>query len=341
VLETARGGLVRSGLGYDWADVAVMTNIQLDHIGQDGIETLDDIMHIKRLVAERVRAGGTLVLNADDEQLVRVPDHRLVRDTEKTVVFFSVDGSNPHVAAHVASGGLALLAHEGWVEERCAASQRRIVDIASIPATLGGTAEFQVQNVLAAMAAVRALGVDDVVSADAIRTFALDRHSAGRVNLFAVKDGHVVVDYGHNPGALAAMCRTVSRWGATRVTQIVALPGDRSDALMRDAARAICGVDRVIIREDDDLRGRKPGEVAELLRAALAEHQPGLAVRIVLDELEAVRTAVAEMQPGEVVIALCERVDEVAAWLTSEGGAPLSGFRPATPVAASAAPPTA
>jgi cyanophycin synthetase len=158
-------------------------------------------------------------------------------------------------------------------------------------------------------------------------TFALEHHSAGRANLFAVHGGYVLVDYGHNPAALQALGRTVSQWGASRVTQVLAVPGDRADSLLVEAARAVSGVDRVIVREDDDLRGRQPGEVAELLRSALLETQPELHVRIIRNELEAVGTAVNEMEPGEVVVALCERVQDVTDWLMTHDANPVTSFQ--------------
>jgi cyanophycin synthetase len=207
-------------------------------------------------------------------------------------------------------------------------SSRTTAGWKSEPATLAGTAEFQVQNVLAAAAAARAHGVEPELVAAALADFTLDHHSEGRVNLFALNGGYVMVDYGHNPAALDALSRTVSNWGATRVTQVVALPGDRADALIAEAARAIHSVDRVIIREDEDLRGRQPGEVAELLRRTLQHERPELPVRIVLDELNAVREAVDEMQPGEVVVALCERVQAVVEWLASREAAPVTHFQP-------------
>jgi cyanophycin synthetase len=330
VLETARGGIVRSGLGYDWADVAVMTNIAADHIGQDGIETLDDIAYIKRLVAERVREGGTLVLNADDEILVRIPEHPRVSDTAKQIVYFSIRPHNPHVERHLSQSGTSFVVNGAWIEERKGHVVSRLARLDSIPATLGGTAEFQIYNVLAAAAAARACGVDPGTIGRALSQFALERDSAGRVNLFALNDGYVLIDYGHNPAALQAISATVSRWNATRVTQVVAVPGDRSDALIKEAARAITCADRVIVREDDDLRGREPGQVAELLRSALRQEKPDLAVSIVLDELDALKKAVSEMRAGEVVVALSERVAEGKQWLLAEGATPVTSFQPLT-----------
>src|SRR3954447_986037 len=139
VLETARGGIVRSGLGYDWSDISVMTNIQADHIGQDGIESIEDIARIKRLVAERVREGGTLILNADDEHLVEMAHHPKVSAVPKQIVYFSLDPHNPVVRRHVAEGGLAFVAHGDWIEERGPGTDSRVVRISSVPATFGGT----------------------------------------------------------------------------------------------------------------------------------------------------------------------------------------------------------
>jgi cyanophycin synthetase len=331
VLETARGGIVRSGLAYDWSDVGVITNIQADHIGQDGIETLDDILWIKRLVAERVREGGTVVLNADDPLLVGLPNERVMQRISRRIVFFSLDGASPVVQQHVAAGGTAFVSHAGWLEERSPDGVHRIARVDAIPATLGGTADFQIANVLASAAACRAVGVDAHTIASALGSFRLDQHSAGRLNLFALSGGYVLLDYGHNPAAIQAVCRTVSQWGATRITQVMTVPGDRSTALIEDAARAaLCGPDRVIVREDVDRRGRRHGEIADILASVLRRERPTLPVEVVLDELEAVATAVREMQPGELVVALCEDLDAVRQWLTERGATPVQDFRPLT-----------
>jgi cyanophycin synthetase len=328
VLETARGGIVRSGLGYDWSDISVMTNIQADHLGQDGIETIDDIVRIKKLVAERVREGGTLILNADDEHLVRLPEQERVAAVPKQIVYFSLDGSNPVVDSHISAGGTAYVAAGGWIEEFSAGSTTRIARIASIPATLDGTAEFQIYNVLASTAACRAYGMNPTQIADALLEFRMERQGAGRVNIYALRGGYVVVDYGHNPAALRAMCRMISQWHASYTTAVLAVPGDRNNALIEESARAaMCGFDRVIVREDRDLRGRQPGEVAEILSRVIREERPERPVEIILDELDAVAAAVSSMQPEEVIIAFCDRVEEVTEWLLQQGAQPVTEFQ--------------
>ncbi len=118
VLETARGGIVRSGLGYDWSDISVMTNIHPDHIGQDGIESVEDIVRIKRLVAERVRSGGTLILNADDEHLAQISSHERVAASSEDVRLLLDRVAEPKIQEHLGQNGTAFVAHGGWLEER-------------------------------------------------------------------------------------------------------------------------------------------------------------------------------------------------------------------------------
>jgi cyanophycin synthetase len=325
VLETARGGIVRSGLGYDWSDVAVYTNIQRDHIGQDGIESVDDIYCIKRLIAERVREGGTIILNADDEILARLPHDRRVSGTPRQIVYFSLSSTNPLVQTHVHAGGTAYVLHAGWVEVRRAESQRRIVRASTVPCTLGGTAEFQIANVLAAIAAAAAVGMSlqDIVAG--LESFQNGCQNSGRVNLFEVNGGVMVIDYGHNAHAITGIVRMVSRWPAQRRITVLGLPGDRTDDLIIDATRAAAsGFERIILREDYDLRGRTSGEITSLMHHCLREQFPAVQVETILDEVDAVRAAAEHMRPGDVVVAFCDRKDLIADALRQLNAAPIS-----------------
>ncbi|HYP07185.1 MAG TPA: cyanophycin synthetase [Bryobacteraceae bacterium] len=320
VLETARGGIVRSGLGFDWADVGVLTNIEVDHIGQDGIESVEDILRIKQLVAERVRPGGTIVLNADDHHLARLPQNPRLSKISRSVVFFSLSSTNPLVISHVKNGGLAFVLHGEWIEQRRPEGDRRIVRVANLPCTVAGTAEFQIANVLAATAACVAMGVDCDTVASAMSTFR-NGDNAGRLNIYERNGGLLVLDYGHNPHAIGAVCRMVARWPAESRTAVLGLPGDRSDDLIVTAARtAAAGFDRVVVREDYDLRGREPGAIAQLVAQTI--RSSGVAdVDIVLDEVEAVRSAVLSMVPGQVVVAFCDRKELVTEMLEGLGAA--------------------
>ncbi|WP_439631423.1 cyanophycin synthetase [Gemmata sp.] len=324
VLETARGGLVRRSIGYDWSDVGVITNVSADHLGQDGIETVDDLLHVKALVAERVRDGGTVVLNADDERLAALPGRRGVNADRKRVVFFTLDADNPVVRQHLDAGGTAFWAAGGWLHEGTGPDAQRLVRAADIPATLGGAARFQVANALAAAAAGRAIGLTTGQVVRALTGFASDPpHNRGRLNVFEVGRGHVLVDYGHNPAAFAAVSDLTRLWPDRRVTAVFTVPGDRGDDLIRESGRVVArGFDRLIIKEDGDHRGRRPGEVAELLRRAAHEAPGRVECEVVLDECEAVRTALRSMLDDEIVVVFYDDFRAVSRVLDEFGAVP-------------------
>ncbi|MBY0230579.1 MAG: cyanophycin synthetase [Gemmataceae bacterium] len=330
VLETARGGIVRRGLGYDWSDVGVLTNIQEDHLGQDGIETVDDLLWIKSLVAERVREGGTLVLNADDPRLAALPDNPRLRKVRQRVVYFSLHPENETVRRHLEAGGTACLLERGWLVEAQGQSSAKVVREAALPTTLGGAAKFQTANALAALAACRAMGLKREQAGSALASFQSGRDNQGRMNLYRVGKGHLVVDYGHNPSAFEALCGLTSQWSDRRVTGILTAPGDRDDKVVRDVGRVAAGCfDRVIIREDEDARGRRRGEVAEMIRRAVLEEETGKDCRVILDETEALVTALEEMEEDEVVVLFFEKRTEPSLEVLKRfGGRPASTLEP-------------
>ena len=327
VLETARGGIMRGGLGFDWCDVGVITTIEADHFGQDGIADLEDIAHVKRLIAERVREGGTLVLNADDPMVLKQAVHPSVNRVQKRIVYFSLSPHAEAVRYHLSKGGTAFVLNGGWLEERNGDETARLIRADSLPATFGGTAMFQVANALAAIAAARAAGVTREDAVSALQTFETCTHGCGRLNVYTVGNGYAVVDYAHNPAAISALCRAASKWDVSRLSVVLGVPGDRRDDLIESAARAVIGVDRVIVREDADTRGRERGAVAQRLANVLRKEAPGLPVEIVLDELDAASAAATSIQDGEAVLLLSDRVDEVIQRLQMHGAAPLSDTR--------------
>jgi cyanophycin synthetase len=310
VLETARGGIVRRGLGYDWSDVGVFTNISEDHLGQDGIKTLDDVIFIKSLVAERVREGGTLVLNADSEHVVGIGNKRAVTRRNKRAFYFSLNPESAVIRKHLFAGRTAFVYEGGWVVEKNGRESSAIVEVASVPATMNGMAEFQISNLLAAVAACRAQSVPREVIASSLKSFTSYTNNPGRVNLYKLNGGHVVVDYGHNANAFEAICRMASKWEDRRVTGVIGVPGDRDDSLIVHAGRvAARGFHRLIIREDHDRRGRAPGAVAQLLCDAARDEAPQTDCEVVLDESEALQHAVRTMQHGEVVVVFYEKLE--------------------------------
>ena len=332
VLETARGGIIRRGLGYDWSDIGVMTNISDDHLGQDGIKSVEDVLFIKSLVAERVKEGGTLVLNADDEHLSRLMENERVRKVPKTVVYFAIDEENPVLRSHLQAGGKAYFARHNALIESVGETQRTIADLSMLPVVMNGAAGFQIGNLLAAIAACRAFGIEHDVLLKSLLSFSSWANNPGRANLYRLNGGHVMVDYGHNTEAFDAICRLTSNWNDRRVTGIITIPGDRDDAIIDRAARvAATGFNKLIVREDRDLRGRKPGDVAKIVCRAIREVSPGTECEVVLDEIEALRRAVSQMLKGEVIVLFYEKLSPIQKALNEMAAQPVMSLPPMSP----------
>jgi cyanophycin synthetase len=313
VLETARGGIVRGGLGFDWADVGIITNIQPDHIGQDGIERVEDLIEIKSLIAERVRPGGTVILNADDPNLAELPRKMKPRHREgRKLVFFSLDENSKVLRRHLAKGGTGYFLQNGWIVEAEGERATKVMRADAIPVTMLGAAHFHVANAMAAIAACRAYGMGMEKTARALSGFRSDLHNPGRVNLYQVKKGYVLVDYGHNPHSFAAICAMAGRLPNCRVTGVVGVPGDRNDQIVSESGKvAAGGFHRLFVKEDRDLRGRVKGEVAGLLYEAIKEVSPQKECRIIYDECEALEAALQELQEGELVVVFYEKLAPV------------------------------
>jgi cyanophycin synthetase len=323
VLETARGGIVRGGLGYDWSDISVISNVRLDHVGQDGIETLDDLLYVKALVAERVRKGGTLILNADDERLTQLADDELVARPKKNIIYFSMRPPHVVIKRRLDAGGSAYLYKNGWIVESVGGDETRVVRAADIPVTLGGTASFNIANALAAVAVCRAQGLSREEVAAALKEFRGDLHNAGRAGLFEIRGGYALLDYGHNPDAIAAVCQMATKWNGRRVTGVIGAPGDRDDMVVEQAGQAAArGFQRIIIKEDRDTRGRSRGEIAGLLRRAVLSEAPGRDCRVELDEIEAMRMAIEEIEAGDIVVIFYEKLAPALSLLEQLGARP-------------------
>ena len=312
VLETARGGLIRDGLAFDRCDVAVITNITDDHLGQDGVCTLEDLAQVKSLLIEAVLRKGHAVINADDPVSLSIAGRASGR-----LVLFSTQPDNLAVRKHVLGGGRAVVLRNGFIVWTGPDKPTRIVAVDDIPCTLGGGAMFNVQNALATVAASCALGVDAETIAEALGQFRADaRANPGRLNLIESGGFEVVLDYGHNVPALEASVQAIrsllASGGRTgRIVGVIASPGDRRGeqivALGRAAANAFS---LLFIKEDHDLRGRKPGETAALLKQGALEVAPPEAVKVVLDEGEAIGEALKACTRNDLMVVYYEKYEE-------------------------------
>ncbi|HYD54495.1 MAG TPA: cyanophycin synthetase [Gemmatimonadaceae bacterium] len=288
VLETARGGILKRGLAFDHCDVGVVLNVQADHLGQDGVDTVEDLARVKGLVARRARRAA--VLNADDP-LCRRMAHDLAPATE--VVYFSMLADNPALVRHLATGGRAVYLRGNAIV--LAEGERRtpLVDAQRLPFTLNGLARHNVANALACAAAAWALGVlREHICAGLVSFRSAASVNPLRLNLYRARGTTVLVDYAHNPAAYRAMAVTARQLVSGRIVALVAAPGDRRDTELEDVGRACAGAfEHVIVYEMDDRRGRARGETARIIAAAaLAAGVAPDALQVVPDRREAVRT---------------------------------------------------
>lgn len=309
ILETARGGILRGGLGYDLADVAVVTNIGPDHLGQDGIETLEDLFWVKSLVVEAVRKDGFVILNADDPFA-----SRFARRARGQVVYFSLRENNLLVRRHLGTGGRAVFVKEGIVYFARGEEILRLISLKGIRAGIGGRALHNLENAIAAAAAAWVCRLPLALIRRGLRTFGAQlSHNPGRLIIRRVGKVTVIVDFGHNAPAFRRISEFARALKPRRLLGVIGVPGDRCDEQIVAAGEAAgAGFDEVFLKEDRDLRGRAPGETARLLyvgarRAGL----PASFLHIVPEETAAVRRALGRACPGDVVVVFYEELEPV------------------------------
>lgn len=308
VLETARGGILKRGLAFDLCDVGVVLNVQSDHLGQDGVDTLEDLADVKGLVAETARRAA--VLNAMDERCVAMAE-RVRPGCE--VIFFSLDAQHPMLARHLAQGGRGVYAQQDLIVLGHGEHRIPLVETSRLPFTLGGRARHNVENALAAFAALVALDLprERIVPAMSSFTSSASQNPL-RLNVFRARGVTLVVDYAHNPAAYRAIIDTGRRLTGQRLLGVVAAPGDRRDEDVLEMGR-VCGegFDDLVIYEMDDRRGQPPGITADRLLEG-ARQGARAAPRVVLDVREAIRDALRVAAPGDVVVLGCaSHLDEL------------------------------
>jgi len=318
VLETARGGILREGIGFDRCDVGAVLNVSNDHLGLYGIDTVEQLAEVKSLVVEIVRDDGTSVLNADDPLVVGMAQRAKGR-----IVYWSMHGdqeSNEVLKTHIEQDGTAVLLQPGVHGEMIAIYDAEqyipLLWTHLIPATLEGRARHNVANALAATAIAYARGVSIENIKQGLRTFSPSFYqSPGRLNIFDEHPFRVIVDYGHNPAAFAAMREMLEgmRPNHNRLIGVVGAPGDRRDEDIRQAGTTMAGMfDCMIVKEDDNRRGRAEAEVAGMLReSAQAAGIPAERITTILNEQEAVRYALDQGQPKDLLVIFADNVTAV------------------------------
>ena len=314
VLETARGGILRAGLGFDECDVGVVLNVSEDHLGLAGINTIEQLAEVKSVIAAVVKREGHAVINADDP-LVLAMGKRSPGD----VVLFSTstDAENPAITDHLARAGIAVVVERDTFVVRRGRLRIPIAAVREVPLMMGGAARFQLGNILAAIATAYVQGIRyDDIRAGLLSFFPSPALTPGRLNLMRVGHGRLLVDYAHNAAAVSGLMEFVRALDAGRRVGVVTAPGDRRDDDIRGLGRLTAVLDHVIIKEDSDRRGREPGEIAALVREGLVSG--GLSedhIDVVHDELEAVESAIAMLDDRDIAVILADDVPAVLAHL--------------------------
>ncbi len=314
VLETARGGLLRAGMGVTRIDVGAVLNVQSDHLGMKGIDTLEQLAEVKRIVLEV--AEDCAVLNADDPNVLKMGGYT----DAKVICYVTMNPSHGLVREHIRAGGRACALEDGVNGQMITlydkGSHIPLLWTHLIPATLEGKALHNVQNAMFAAAMAFAMGIKLDAIRQGLRTFDSSFFQApGRMNVFNEHPFKVLFDYGHNAHAVAAMADLAKRLDVSgRRLVVVAGPGDRRDEDLRDIAKAVAGgFDHYICRRDDGLRGRKPDEVPKLIAATLREH--GVAdhqISIVPDEQDAIDAGLRMARTGDVLLVFADAL--VRSW---------------------------
>ena len=311
VLETARGGILRSGLGFDQCDVGVVLNVAADHLGIGDIETVEQLAKLKSVLVESVMPKGYAVLNADDPLV-----SQMAQRVKAQIAYFSMNPDNQLVAKHTAAGGLAAIYENGYLSILKGDWTLRIEQAVNVPLTMGGRAPFMIANALAACLAAFAQGVKIEDIRTALSSFqASVGQTPGRMNLFNLGSYHALLDYAHNPHSYKALGSFVLNWPGLRIG-VVGAPGDRRDEDFVTLGKLSAEMfDRIIVKEDVDRRGREPGVVAKLICQGIAEaisartaDRPKLEYELILDETTAVNKALDEAPPSSLVVILPEGV---------------------------------
>ena len=310
VLEVARGGLLRAGMGVRHCDVGAVLNVKSDHLGLRGVGTLDDLAKVKRIVVEVTR--DTAILNADDPLCLKMADYT----SAKHLCYVTMDPTHALVGEHIRAGGRGVVLESGIKGQMITiydhGAHIPLLWTHLIPATLEGRALHNVQNAMfaAGMAFSMGLKLEDI--RHGLRTFDTTFFQApGRMNIFDEHPFKVILDYGHNPAAVEAMCQLVGRLEvAGRRIVVLAAPGDRRDQDIADVGRIAAGhFDRYVLRRDDNVRGRGPDEVPHLLRdALLAGGVAAEQILVIPDEQVATDTALREAQPGDLLLIFADAI---------------------------------
>ena len=304
VLECARGGILRSGLAFESCDIGVVLNVAADHLGLGDINSIEQMAKVKGVIAESVNADGYAVLNADDPLVAQ-----MAQNVKGKVAYFSMSKDNPLIVDHLRRNGMAAIYENGYLSIFEGEWTLRIEKAENIPITMKAMAPFMIANALAACLAAFVHGTDIELIRQGVRTFNPGANQTpGRMNLFDMKDFSVLIDYAHNPAGYQAVGEFVKNWSGDRLG-VIGGPGDRRDEDLMLLGKIAAGIfDHIIIKEDQDNRGRDRGSVAELIVKGILAENSQASYDVILDETEATEKGLEKVNKNGLVVIFPESV---------------------------------
>jgi len=307
VLETARGGILREGLGFSHCDIGIVTNITSDHLGLKGIQTIEQMARVKSVVVENVYPKGYSILNADDDLILG-----MIENITSKIALFSMNENNKKVIEHCKEGGIAAIYENGYVTINKGGWKIRIEKVLNIPLTFSGRAIFMIQNVLPAVLAafLRKVQLEDIRLS--LQTFTPSpAQTPGRMNLFQFKEFEMLLDYAHNPSGMEAIGKFLEKTVGFPKVGIISGTGDRRDEDIIELGKVSAKIfDEIIIRQDPELRGRTPKEILGLLMKGIQSVDANKVITIVPNEAIAIKKSIKEAKKGAFITVTSDAIPE-------------------------------
>ncbi|MBZ9728062.1 cyanophycin synthetase [Salegentibacter sp. JZCK2] len=315
VLETARGGILRAGLGFDKCNISVVTNVTNDHLGLNDIDTIEQMANVKAVVPQSTFDKGYAILNADDDLVFEMKNN-----LDCNIALFSMEANNPRIKKHCGNGGLAAFIENDYFVISKGQWKTRIAEVSKVPLTFSGKCDFMVKNILPALLAASISNFPLEIINAALKSFIPSPTlTPGRMNLFRFKDFQVLVDYAHNTDGYIQIKKYLEQVNATQITGIITVPGDRRLEDIKNIGRYAAQMfDKIIIKHDRDQRGKAKEEISGFLTKGIREINDYTPVVIISDEIESIQYAIDNAGKGELIFVSVDDVQNTLAYVQQQ-----------------------
>lgn len=312
VLECARGGILRAGLGFDKCNISVVTNINEDHLGLNDIDTLEEMARVKSVVARSTFDHGYAILNADDDLV-----YEMKNELDCHIALFSMYANNERIKKHCNEGGLAAFIENKYFTIQKGEWKTRITAVTQVPLTFSGKCDFMIKNILPALLAASISNFSMGTIASALKSFLPSpTFTPGRMNHFLFKKFQLMIDYAHNADGFLHMKRYLEQISATQKTGIIAIPGDRRVEDMKNLGRYAAQMfDKIIVKHDKDTRGRSKEEITDFITQGIMEINASASVVVISDEIEAIQHAIDNAKAGEFITVFVDEVQKTLSYV--------------------------